>query len=323
MTENIAERARQLADRGRIQEALALLASAIVTGDREAIFLLALWRLAGHHVGRDLSLADTLFQRAADAGHLQAKTISLAFRAHGAGGRRDWREAMRRLTALSAGDPDAKREHDLIEAMNLDDHGDSLSSIAAETIKASPDIMIFRQLLTQEECDFLIRRATPLFAPATVVDPRSGFRIANPIRTSDAASFPLLRESPAIHALNRRFARISGTEVAQGEPLQILRYVRRQEYRLHSDALPQGRNQRKWTLLAYLNSGYDGGETYFPELGISFRGNAGDAILFCNVTPNGQPEQRMMHAGLPVKRGSKYLASRWIREAPIDLSATS
>jgi prolyl 4-hydroxylase len=187
-------------------------------------------------------------------------------------------------------------------------------------VKSSPSVVRFSNLLTATECRYLIDRAMPLLKPSSVVDPRSGKLVRNPIRTSDAAAFPLIDESPAIHALNRRFAAVSRTDPRQGEPLQILRYQGGQEYRPHIDALAPGGNQRRWTLLAYLNEGYDGGETDFPTIGLSIRGKTGDALLFANALDNGLPDERTVHAGLPVKTGAKFVASRWIRAHPLDLS---
>jgi prolyl 4-hydroxylase len=66
-------------------------------------------------------------------------------------------------------------------------------------------------------------------------------------------------------------------------------------------------------VLVYLSDDYEGGETSFPHTGLSFRGRAGDALLFRNAGADGRPDPLSLHAGLPVTRGTKYLASRWIR----------
>jgi prolyl 4-hydroxylase len=144
--------------------------------------------------------------------------------------------------------------------------------------------------------------------------------VQDPIRTSLGAAFPFTAEDPVLHAINRRIAKLTGTSYEQGEPLQVLSYAPGQQYRLHSDALPSGTNQRVLTLLVYLNNDFEGGETAFPDLGISHRGGAGDAIVFANVDAAGRPEMRARHAGLPVRRGRKWLLSKWIRERPLDLS---
>jgi prolyl 4-hydroxylase len=147
-----------------------------------------------------------------------------------------------------------------------------------------------------------------------VVDNRTGRQIQNPVRTSDGAGFPWPLENPAVHALNRRIAAISGTAVDQGEPLQVLRYRPGQEYKSHVDAIPGFDNQRFLTMLVYLNDNYKGGETRFVKTGLSVKGRKGDALLFRNTTPDGRSDPMAEHAGLPVKGGVKLLASRWIRQ---------
>jgi prolyl 4-hydroxylase len=127
-------------------------------------------------------------------------------------------------------------------------------------------------------------------------------------------SFPWIDESPAIHAINQRLATVSDTPVANGEPLQILRYSPGQEYRAHHDALPHTDNQRILTMLVYLNDGFEGGETKFLKTGLSVKGDIGDALLFRNADKQGRPDPNALHAGLPVRAGQKLIASRWIHE---------
>jgi prolyl 4-hydroxylase len=76
-------------------------------------------------------------------------------------------------------------------------------------------------------------------------------------------------------------------------------------------------NQRILTALIYLTEDYEGGETKFLRTGLSFRGRTGDLLLFRNVMADGRPDLMTEHAGLPVTKGRKMIASRWIwRQAP-------
>jgi prolyl 4-hydroxylase len=131
-------------------------------------------------------------------------------------------------------------------------------------------------------------------------------------------SFGPVEEDLVVRALNRRLATATGTEPTQGEPLHILRYAPGPEYKPHLDALPAVANQRHWTALVYLNSGYAGGETAFPELDLAVRGEPGDALVFRNVDAAGRPDPRTRHAGRPVTAGAKWLATRWIRQSAYD-----
>jgi len=55
------------------------------------------------------------------------------------------------------------------------------------------------------------------------------------------------------------------------------------------------------------------GETDFPKLNVRVRGSVGDMLVFRNVLATGEFDERMIHAGLPVTEGVKWMASRWIR----------
>jgi prolyl 4-hydroxylase len=209
----------------------------------------------------------------------------------------------------------------LIESMKLGENGEPLGEYRTETLSDAPEVQLFLALFTQAECSYLMETAAPMLQPSVVVDPQTGRRLPNPIRTSSAAGFPFTDENPAIHALNRRLARASGPDVRAGEPLQVLHYAPSEQYREHSDALPgvMPAQQRVMTFLVYLNEDYEGGETSFPALGFKIRGQTGDGLLFRNASADGTPDGRAVHAGLPIIRGVKHIASRWIRAAPLVL----
>jgi prolyl 4-hydroxylase len=315
------DRARQLLHRGDLHSAAAALKKAEAAGDALAARELAVWYLTGHAINRDLAACRSLFERAADLRDQVSARVVRAFVAGGIGGPADWPGALDLLRDAAPRDRQAAEEIALIDAMKLDANGAPSVAFDAEILSRSPEVSHFPAFFTGAECTYLSETAKPLLQSSVVVDPRTGQQVPNPIRTSTGATFPFIDENPAIHALNRRIAAASGTDVRAGEPLQVLRYLPGQEYRPHSDALPhvQPNEQRVLTFLVYLNDNYQGGETSFPALGLSFRGKAGDALMFRNANPDGTPDSRVLHAGEPVTRGVKFLASRWIRAVPVIL----
>ena len=311
------DRAQALARTGRIQDAVIALEEGAAASDPESLFTLGLMRLTGEVLPRDLRRAGAFFQSAAEAGHPDGAHISVAFKTHGAGAAPDWAGGLQLLDRLAATDPDAKRQRNLIAKMALTERGDPKTLPPAEQLSESPDVRVFRGLFTPEECKFLIDSAIPRLQPALVGERSTGreYRVSD--RTCETAGFALMDEDPAIHALNRRLAAASGSTAEQGEPLQVLRYSPGQEYRPHYD-LATGSNPRCQTLLIYLNDDFEGGETAFVKTGVKFKGRTGDGILFRNAAPDGTPDLNAEHAGLPVTRGTKIIASRWIRAEPID-----
>jgi len=173
---------------------------------------------------------------------------------------------------------------------------------------------LFERLLKPRECAYLIESAGELFEPSMVYDV-SHQRVRDTIRTSDGATLNWLIEDPAIHALNRRIARATATPYENGEALQVLRYSPGQQYHPHFDWVDAAANQRIWTALVYLNDGYEGGATAFVRTGLEVRGRTGDMLLFSNADADGHGDPLAEHAGLAVTAGTKYLATRWIREA--------
>lgn len=311
------ERARALAGRGSVAAAVEILAAAGESGDSEAFMQLAIWRLAGDVVPRDLAEARALLRRAVAIGHVDAALMEVALTANGSGGPADWPAAMALLRTAAAADPLAAAQLALLDSMKLDPRGNSPVP-AGEPLSLEPAVTRFRAVLSPALCEHLARTGSELLEPAEVLDPATGRKVPHPVRTSDAGAIGPAREDLVVQAINRKLAAISGTDVARGEPLTILRYRPGQQYRLHHDAIAGAANQRTHTILVYLNGGFAGGETQFPDLGLTLRPEGGDAILFENLRPDGAPDPRARHAGLPVRSGAKWLATRWIRARPVD-----
>ncbi len=287
--------------------------------EAEALFAAAAARVRGDGGKRDLAGARELFRRAAGAGRLDAAVIYANFLAAGVGGPREWAAALRLLAALAEVNPRSRRELALVEAMALTADGDPVEVPHGERLCDAPAVTLFAGLFSPAECRYLAEAAAPMLEPAVVVDPATGRQRPDPVRVCDSAGFPWPLENPAVHALNRRLAAASGTAPEQGEPLQVLRYRPGGEYRPHFDAIPGFANQRIMTLLVWLNEDFEGGETHFPTPGLKLRGRTGDSLLFRNTGPDGRRDPQAGHAGLPVARGEKLIASRWIRQAPFEM----
>ena len=127
------------------------------------------------------------------------------------------------------------------------------------------------------------------------------------------------RQDSRIAALESRVADLLGCWVGQIEAIQLVRYVAGQFFGVHHDmgdlleddqvTLPPKDvyvKRRLVTLFVYLNSLEDdqGGCTHFPYCGLRVRPKKGRAVLWSNVTTDGLPDPRTIHAGEPVKPSS-------------------
>ena len=303
-----------LSNAGRNAEAMQLVRQAAATGDAEALGMLAEMTWRGGLVEQDPRQARILYEQAAGRGNANAHLIVTNLLASGVAGRQDWKQAIERLRVEARQVPSRRKALDLIEAMDLDPEGNPKTVAAGQKLSDDPLVFHFPGLLTAMECRYLMEATGNRFEPSMVYDSNRQL-VRDEIRTSDGSTIHWLIEDPAVVALNRRIAAVSGSNYESGEALALLRYSPGQEYRPHFDFVKGAENRRLMTALIYLNEDYDGGETEFVRTGLKVKGKAGDVILFHNQGADGGPNPLSEHAGLPVTRGSKYLATRWIREA--------
>ena len=193
------------------------------------------------------------------------------------------------------------------------------AKIESETVCEKPSARVYRNVLTPEECEYVIANSMRHLGPSLIVDPTTGKARRDNYRNSLTAVYSPVDLDLAIVTLNRRIADIAGYPHENGEFLGVLCYVPGQEYKPHFDWLPEGAEldrsgQRIGTALIYLNNEFDGGETHFMTPDIRFKGDPGDLLVFENVLPDGSTDDAAQHAGLPVGNGFKWLISRWFRE---------
>ena len=187
----------------------------------------------------------------------------------------------------------------------------------------SPGLVILGDLLSLAECAQLIELARPRLLPSTLVDPYTGQDVVSAERTSLGMFFQL-RESTFIAKLDRRCSELMRRPIENGEGFQVLCYPTGAESKPHFDFLQPSNDanrasiarsgQRVSTLIAYLNDVEQGGETVFPELGLSVVPQPGNAVYFEYGNSRSQVDPRSLHAGNPVLSGEKWVITKWMRE---------
>lgn len=312
---SILDQAQRLAAAGRRGEAVGLVVQAADAGDGEALFAVANWRLFGIHGPRDLSVTHLMLDRAVAAGHDEAALLKASLLANGTACAADEAAALALLRSIAGNSPQAARQIELLQAMPQEDPGPEAGQLLSE----APHIRAVRGGLSIAECRYLIDRSERHLQPSFINHPVTGKRVPHPTRTSMGMSFGPSLEDAVVRRINRRLAAVSGTKLACGEPLHMLRYTSGQEYKPHVDTIGGESNQRAWTVLVYLNEGYAGGATQFDLLGVEHAGSPGDVLVFGSLDAQGRPDPRTRHAGLPIKAGVKWLATRWIRQGPVQL----
>ena len=188
---------------------------------------------------------------------------------------------------------------------------------------AEPDVVVFENVLSAEECDQLIALSKPKLKRSTIVDNQTGSEEIIDTRSSEGTYF-LRSENAFVARLEKRLAQLMGVPVDNGEGLQILRYGVGAEYQPHYDFFSpenpgsavhlQKGGQRTASLVMYLNDVDVGGETIFPDIGFSVAPRKGGAVYFSYCDSRGLLDRMTLHGGAPVRAGEKWIATNWVRQ---------
>lgn len=185
------------------------------------------------------------------------------------------------------------------------------------------DLFTVPGFLTAQQCRALIAAIDSEIAPSTLFGDGAGRTGAADLRTSSTHYF---RDNPAGVRLGQRIDALLGLDRAHAEPMQGQRYRVGEQYRHHSDHFRPERDhwrrerlrggQRTWTAMVYLNAVEAGGATDFPRLSLSIVPEPGLLVVWNNMDRRGRPSPALLHAGLPVEAGEKYVITQWYRLEP-------
>ena len=190
------------------------------------------------------------------------------------------------------------------------------------TVVKHPRVVVFGNLLSDEECESLIEFSQPKLARSQTVDNQTGGEEVNSARTSDGMFFTRA-ENPVVERVEKRLAELLKWPFENGEGLQILRYRMGAEYVPHYDyfdpaqpgtaKIVQRGGQRVATIVMYLRTPERGGATVFPDIGLEVQPVKGSGVFFSYDRPH--PDTKTLHGGTPVTLGEKYVATKWLRES--------
>jgi prolyl 4-hydroxylase len=209
----------------------------------------------------------------------------------------------------------------------------STSPFYFKWVSSKPMVALIPEFLTDEECDALVAQALPNMARSQVAI-RKNDGDKNPINEVRTSSQTWLdtNSGPAAPIVDRIF-KLTGFQPGSSEMLQILRYEVSQKYDAHQDYFdpenygPQPTN-RAVTVYLYLSDVEEGGETWFPGAdnkpvltqdyksckgGFGFRPHKRSIVVFYDMTPTGGYDLWSLHGACPVKKGTKWGGTLWLR----------
>jgi prolyl 4-hydroxylase len=188
----------------------------------------------------------------------------------------------------------------------------------------NPRIVLFGNLLTDEECDQFIRLAEPRMQRSKAS--RDGVSKPDAVhegRTSYSAN--LWRgEHEVVNRVDERVHALLNWPVEFSEDWQVMRYDKGAQFVPHFDCFsPDVGPWHPWlrrgghrcgTLLIYLKTPQRGGSTAFPDVPMDVRAHKGSAVYF--AYPRSDSLARTKHAGAPVMEGEKWAVVKWFRQGP-------
>jgi hypothetical protein len=324
---------------GRHDDAINALARATQSGDLDAMTELGKRLIIGEK-GPSLPRDGAgLLVDAAKRGHAEAAVRLATLSALGAHVEQSWSDAFGLLVfAAERGSESARGQLQALAGRRAepDESEQPWRRLAADidlrfwlgaspgrTLCPTPLVRVFQSFVTAPVCAWLIEQARPMLKRALIYDAVGGRDIVDHMRTNSAAGFDLMHADVVQAAVQWRMSMTVGVPIAHMEGPTVLHYAIGEQITDHYDFVnPRIPNyqteieksgQRIVTFLVYLNDDYEGGETAFPNLGLRYQGAKGDGLFFTNALPNGEPDLRMVHAGLPPKHNEKWLMSQFIR----------
>jgi prolyl 4-hydroxylase len=182
------------------------------------------------------------------------------------------------------------------------------------------DVFIARNFLDPAACTFFCALIDTNRRPSTIADPNGD----QAFRTSETCD--LDHAIPEVAQLDALLSAFSGIDPAYGEPLQGQRYSVGQEFKGHTDYFePDGvdfatfcsvSGNRTWTFMIYLNTPEAGGATRFKVIDKTVQPETGKLLGWNNRRRDGTLNPATLHHGMKVRKGAKYVITKWYRERP-------
>jgi prolyl 4-hydroxylase len=180
------------------------------------------------------------------------------------------------------------------------------------------ELFIVRSFLDADSCAALIERIDERRRPSEIAD---DLGIAN-FRTSETCDLDW--RDPVVGEVDRKISELLGISLQTSEPIQGQRYAPGQEFKPHTDTFEPGgydfylhtaeRGQRTWTAMVYLNESEEGGATRFKRIGKTIQPETGKLLAWNNLLSDGRPNPATLHHGMKVRRGTKYIITKWFRQ---------
>jgi prolyl 4-hydroxylase len=209
-----------------------------------------------------------------------------------------------------------------------------------KVVSVTPRVFTIENFLTPDECHEIIRLGIDKGLKPSTLHSSATARHTNDTATRSSSNTWLARDtSPLTESVYQKAAKLTNIDPellakfhetssqhnSIAESLQIVRYRKSEEYTPHHDFVTPSINDRFQgtrfaTMLIYLNTVTEGGETRFPRAvnnynsqGLEIAPKAGTAVLFYNLLEDGNVDDLSQHGSNKVLGNTnKWIANLWL-----------
>ena len=200
--------------------------------------------------------------------------------------------------------------------VKLDKKKPLLTSNAVQLRTDKLEIFYIDNFLDNDECQHLIKTIRSKLRPSELSSPDAD----KFFRTSKTCDLAALNDN-IIQSIDDKICNLLQIEKDLSEPIQGQYYEVGQEFKPHTDFFEDHElqnnggalGQRSYTVMIYLNSTEQGGETTFPLIDKEFSPSEGKAVIWCNLNPDMSPNNFSMHHAKQVRKGYKAIITKWFR----------
>ena len=179
------------------------------------------------------------------------------------------------------------------------------------------ELYLLDDFLYPEECDRLMALIASQLHDSHIAAASENDNFFRTSRTCDMGRL----DDIFVKEIDARICRMLGVDPSYGEVIQGQHYGVGEEFKAHTDYFEADQydkyatamGQRTYTFFIYLNDVEEGGETEFELLDLVARPKQGSAIVWNNLDAGGSPNPKTIHRAHPVKRGEKYVITKWFR----------